>query len=130
MALSLPLNTGFGNFLDTTPCVWQIATHYMWGLPLEIALFLLSLSGIAAGVAGAFLRTWSIHSRLYSLEDRTSVVEGIQQREVKIRAAEAKFRRPTAMEESIEAHLTQKAPPKKEPWWKKYQTNVAHKPTG
>lgn len=57
---------------------------------MDYALILLVVASIAVGVVAAVVRTWSLHARVYSLEDRVSVNEGITTREVKIRAAESR----------------------------------------
>lgn len=57
---------------------------------MDYALILLIVACIAVGAVAAVVRTWSLHARLYSLEDRVSVNEGITTREVKIRAADSR----------------------------------------
>jgi len=85
---------------------------------LEFATFLLLASACAVGVAAAVARTWSLHSRLYSLEDRVSVLEGVTQREVKIRAAETRLRKPSKDEELLVAKLAAtEAVTTKKNWW-------------
>lgn len=85
---------------------------------MEYALYLVIASVVAGGVGGALLRTWSIHSRLYSLETRTAVLEGITTREVKIRAATDRWKKPSKDEEALVAALAAPPPPeRKVPWW-------------
>ena len=85
---------------------------------MDLAFVLLIVAAVAAGVAGAVARTWSIHSRLYSLEDRVAIVEGVTQREVKVRAATERWKRPTKDEERIEAALATLPPPQApKNWW-------------
>lgn len=57
---------------------------------MDYALILLIVACVAVGAVAAVVRTWSLHARLYSLEDRVSVNEGITTREVKIRAADSR----------------------------------------
>lgn len=91
---------------------------------MEYAYILVIVAAIAVGVVSAVVRTWAIHSRLYSLEDRVNVVEGVQSREVKIRAAETRWKKPSADEAAITAALATPPPqPAKTPWWK--HTNLA-----
>lgn len=54
------------------------------------ALLLLIACVIGGGVAGALLRTWDIHRRTYTLEVLMGEMQGIVQREVKIRAGTAR----------------------------------------
>lgn len=86
---------------------------------MEYAFVLLIVAAVAAGVVSAVAKTWALHSRTYSLEDRLSVLEGIQSREVKIRAAETRWKKPSPDEALITAALANPAPPKTKPvWWK------------
>jgi len=86
---------------------------------MEFASVLLVVGAVAVGVVSAVVKTWALHSRTYSLEDRLSVLEGIQSREVKIRAAETRWKKPSADEALIAAALANPAPSKpKSPWWK------------
>jgi hypothetical protein len=85
---------------------------------MEIAFILLLAAAVAVGVVSAVVRTWSLHARLYSLEDRVSVVEGVTQREVKIRAATSRAGRPTKDEDLLkELAVAQTAPAKKLNFW-------------
>jgi len=87
---------------------------------MEFAYILLIVGAVAVGVTSAVARTWSLHSRTYTLEDRVSVLEGIQSREVKIRAAETRWKKPSAEEAAITAALAAPPPVKsKLPWWQK-----------
>jgi ABC-type lipoprotein release transport system permease subunit len=56
------------------------------------AFILLIVACIAVGVTSAVVRTWALHSRTYSLEDRIAVLEGTLTREVKTRAATERWR--------------------------------------
>jgi len=85
---------------------------------MEIAYFLLISAMVAAGVVGAVARTWTIHSRLYSLEDRVGLIEGIVQREVKVRAAQERWKRPAKDEERLVEALSALPPPTPpRNWW-------------
>ncbi len=95
---------------------------------MELATFLLLVAAVAVGVVSAVARTWSLHARLYSLEDRVSVLEGVTQREVKIRAAETRLRRPSKDEELIAAKLSEAQPiERKKAWW---ETGLPREYTG
>jgi hypothetical protein len=89
---------------------------------MDYALYVVVAACLAAGIMGAVLRGWSIHSRLYSLEDRVGVVEGTLTREVKIRAAQSRPPRGQA-DESLFKELSGKpvqvAPPRVLNWWEK-----------
>lgn len=103
-------------YFDTFRLTW-VATTY--SVPcMDYALLLVFVSAIAVGVVSAVVRTWSFHRRLYSLEDRLSTVEGITQREVKIRAANARPRTSTAAEDAIAMALANPKPAGVTvPWW-------------
>lgn len=86
---------------------------------MEFVYILLLVGCVAVGVVSAIARTWALHSRTYSLEDRMNVMEGVQNREVKIRAAETRWKKPSADEAAITAALAAPAPAKpKAQWWK------------
>lgn len=85
------------------------------------AFLLLIACVLGGGVAGALLRTWDIHRRLYSLEVQLAEVQGIVQREVKIRAGQTKTSVPRVDKEALELL---KAAPNLQPaqgagfnWW-------------
>lgn len=85
---------------------------------MDYALLVVFTAAIAVGVVSAVTRTWSLHRRVYSLEDRLSTVEGITQREVKIRAATVRHSRPSAAEESVLLAMQNPPQPKSNaPWW-------------
>lgn len=85
---------------------------------MEYGLLLLVACGVGGGVLGALLRTWAILSQLHALEDRLSIVEGIQTREVKTRAAVERWKKPSADELAV-VNALQQAPPQKSavPFW-------------
>lgn len=86
---------------------------------MEYAVLLTIVGAVAVGVVAAVARTWSLHSRLYSLEDRLAVLESVQQREVKIRASAERWNKPKAEDLAIAAALqAQPAPAQKLPWYK------------
>lgn len=85
---------------------------------MEIAVYLIIAACVGAAVAGALARTWSLHSRLYSLEDRCGVLEGTVNREVKIRAAQDRWSKPTKNDTLFAQMPTDVAPQRKGPWWK------------
>lgn len=84
---------------------------------MEYAVLLLIVSAIAVGVVSALIKTWSLHARTYSLEDRISVIEGTVTREVKIRAAADRWKKPDK-DEALAASLLASGP-KTRPmnWW-------------
>lgn len=85
---------------------------------METALFVAIALCIAAGVTGALIRSWSILSRLYSLEDRVAVLEGTVTREVKVRAASERWKKPSKDEAAIVAALEAPPVPKvQKEWW-------------
>lgn len=87
------------------------------------AILLLLAAAAGAGFLGAFLRSWSFHSRLYALENALAVVEGTLQREVKARAAGERWKKKDLLDETIEAAvIDQGLAEKRKPqfWWQKY----------
>lgn len=88
-------------------------------LSSESAVILLVLSAIAVGVVSAVVTTWSLRARLYSLEDRLNVVEGVTQREVKIRAAQSRPAKLSADEVALNQLAALQAKPAtfQGPWW-------------
>jgi hypothetical protein len=84
---------------------------------IEAATILLIVSCIAVGVTAAVVTTWSLRARIYSLEDRVNIVEGVTTREVKIRAAAERFRKPTKDEELVAAALANPQPVQPVPYW-------------
>jgi hypothetical protein len=94
-------------------------TGFNW---LEPAVLLLIVASVAAGVVGAIVTTWSLRATIYSLEDRISVVEGITQREVKIRAGQARQMK-TPKDEELLKDL-RAAPVSRQPnWWERVSGN-------
>lgn len=85
---------------------------------MELAAYLVVALCVGAAVAGAVARTWSLHSRLYSLEDRVGVIEGTVQREVKIRAAQERWSKPPKNDTLFAQAPVDISPVKKGPWWK------------
>lgn len=85
---------------------------------METALILTLVAAVAVGVVSAVIRTWTLHARLYSLEDRVAVQEGITTREVKIRAAMSRPQRGAKDEELLGSLLAKPAVPiHKKNWW-------------
>lgn len=84
----------------------------------ELGILLATAVGLGAGTIGGVIRGWSLLSRLYSLEDRLTVVEGTLLREVKTRAANSRFQRPDkevmAVDEKV---LALQAPKPAAPFW-------------
>lgn len=88
---------------------------------MDYAFLLVFTSAIALGVVSAVVRTWSLHRRVYSLEDRLGVLEGVQQREVKIRAAQARAPKGQADEDLFKAMQHTPTQGRKLNWWEKSQ---------
>ena len=87
---------------------------------MEYGLLVVISAVIAGGVVGAMLRMWSVASRLYSLENRVNLVEGITTREVKIRASAERWKKPTADEAELASRLLHPQEPKatsSHAWW-------------
>lgn len=84
---------------------------------IETATILLIVACICVGVTSSVVATWALRSRLYSVEDRLNVMEGVTQREVKIRAATSRMVRPNKDEELIEAALKAGPAAKQPNWW-------------
>jgi hypothetical protein len=87
---------------------------------MDYATILLLVAAVAVGVVSAVVRTWAIHARLYSLEDRLSVVEGVTTREVKIRAAQSRPPRYDRDEAALKelSNLRPESAKYTGPWWK------------
>jgi outer membrane biogenesis lipoprotein LolB len=86
---------------------------------METATILLLVGCVAVGVVSAVLRTWSLHSRTYSLEDRIAIVEGTLQREVKTRAAQERWKKPDKTEALAVELLGKPIPTKQLNWWER-----------
>jgi hypothetical protein len=87
---------------------------------MDYAFILLIVAAIATGVVAAVVNTWSLRARTYSVEERLGLVEGTLVREVKTRAAQERWKKPTADEAAIEAALTTpqpSQPQKPKNWW-------------
>lgn len=87
---------------------------------MDLALVVLIAAALGGGVIGALVRAWSIHSRLYALEDRLLVVEGVSQREVKIRAATERWKKSDKDDALLTTLQTaaQLQPKLQLPWWR------------
>lgn len=97
-----------------------MAIDFLLSYWMELVVLLAVSIGIAGGVCGALLRTWSLHSRVYSLEDRVAVIEGNLTREVKTRAAmeRHKSKGPDIEELKLLGQAAQgAAPAKRYNWW-------------
>lgn len=84
---------------------------------MDYAIILLILSCVAVGVAGAVARTWGLHRRLYALEDRCTLLEGIQQREVKVRAAATRWQKTDQSEAMLKELVAAQPASRKLNWW-------------
>lgn len=87
---------------------------------MEYGLLLVVASVIAGGVSGALIRTWSLHSRLFSLETRVGIAEGVLTRETKTRAATERWKKTDKAEQEILelANQVKNSSPQRQPnWW-------------
>lgn len=86
---------------------------------MDYAILVMISVAIGAGVFGAIARGWSLSSRLYSLDDRMSLVETNLLREVRARAAGARWTKRDEQEDLIQQALLDQ--PKQQPlmWWQK-----------
>lgn len=82
---------------------------------MDFAFILVLVGSVALAVTAVVVRTWSLHQRIYSLEDRVGVIEGVQTREVKIRAAQSRTPKIQA-DEALLAQL-QSQPIRRKNWW-------------
>lgn len=89
----------------------------MLGSWSDFALLLVVVSCIAVGVTSAVVRTWSLHRRTYSLEDRVAVLEGTLTREVKTRAAQERWKKPDKDLELLNQVNT--TPNRRLNWWER-----------
>lgn len=83
---------------------------------MEYAILLTILGAMAVGVTSAVVTTWRLRVTLLELSDRVNVLEGITNREVKVRAAAARWAKPDKDVELLQA-MTQQAPVHKKNWW-------------
>ena len=84
---------------------------------MEIATILLLVACVAAGVAGAVGSTWNLRTKTYSLEHRLTLVEGILQREVKVRAATERWKPSNRSDELLKVTQDLVAQTKPKMWW-------------
>lgn len=85
---------------------------------LDFAIILLFLACIAVGVVSAVVKTWSLRADLLDVQDRLNVLEGVTQREVKIRAANSRkglVDQDSALLQSLQKPPEQ--PQKRLNWW-------------
>lgn len=91
---------------------------------MDLALLVIFVGGIVAGVCSFLAATWHFHQRLYSLEDTVALLEGIVNREVKARAGMTRSMKKDPIEAELEQALAgnpQPAPPDpKIPFWQRY----------
>lgn len=87
---------------------------------MDYGIILLFVSAVATGVVSAVVKTWAFHTRLYSLEDTVNVMHGNLQREVKIRASQERWKKPSLEEALVtEALATPPARKSKLPWFQR-----------
>jgi hypothetical protein len=93
------------------------------------AITLLIVACIGAGVTSAVVATWRLRVDLYSLQDAVTVLQGIQTREVKVRAGQERWKKPAKDEELARELLGMNAGNQRpKNWW---ETNIPREaPTG
>lgn len=91
---------------------------------MDLALLVIFVGGIVAGVCSFLAATWHFHQRLYSLEDTVALLEGIVNREVKARAGMTRFVKKDPIEAQLEEALAEQpaaAPTAvKIPFWQRF----------
>jgi len=83
---------------------------------MDVAVLLLIVACVAVGVVAAIVTTWRLRARLYEVEDRLEVLGGIQQREVKSRAATERWKK-ADKDEALLSGLSPAQPVKRYNWW-------------
>ena len=83
----------------------------------SFSVILLIVACVAVGSVAGVIRTWSLHSRLYSLEDRLAIVEGNLTREVKARAGQERWKKPDKDLELLSKMQAPPEPTKRMNWW-------------
>lgn len=83
---------------------------------MEYALLLTILGAVAVGTTSAVVTTWRLRVTLLELSDRVNVLEGITNREVKVRAAAERWKKPDKDLELLQA-MAQQVPGTKKNWW-------------
>lgn len=68
---------------------------------MDYALLVVVAAVLGGGVSGALIRTWSLHSRLFSLETRVGIAEGVLTRETKTRAATERWKKTDKAEQEL-----------------------------
>jgi hypothetical protein len=85
---------------------------------MEYAVLLLILACVCVGVVSAVVTTWRLKSTLLEVLDRLALVEGICTREVKVRAAQERWKRPDKDAALLDALKTNSSTPtRKANWW-------------
>lgn len=91
---------------------------------MDLALVVIFVGGIVAGVCSFLAATWHFHHRLYSLEDTVALLEGIVNREVKARAGMTRKVMKDPLEEQLEQVLAEtpaaNPPAVKVPFWQRF----------
>jgi len=87
---------------------------------MDTVLLVVGVLGFLVALLTTLALNWKLHTSLYSLDDRTSLLEGIVQREVKTRAANERWQKVRAGDAAIEQALSAPVavPPKKIPWYR------------
>lgn len=90
---------------------------------VELSIFgviLLVTCCMAAGIVGGVVHTWKLRAVSYSLDTRLAIVEGLLQREVKARAGQERWKKPSRDEEALALAATlaaHNAPQAPKNWW-------------
>lgn len=84
-----------------------------------LAVILLIVSAVAVGVVSAVVATWRLRVSLYELTDAVNVLQGVQTREVKVRAAQESVKRRATKDDAVLADLANggAVPARKPNWW-------------
>lgn len=84
------------------------------------ALTLLVVGCICAGVTGAVVSTWRLRVDVHELKDAVAVVQAIQNREVKVRAGQERWKRPEKDAALVNELLAKNNPaPRQLNWWER-----------
>lgn len=87
-------------------------------LGMELGLAVLIAGIISAGVLGAIIRSWSWHTKLYSLERRVKLMEDHKLSDMQREKSEKRWKQRDLLSEIQEQkQLAPVGPPSSKPWW-------------
>lgn len=92
-----------------------------------VAVVLLIVCCVAGGVTSAVVSTWRLRVTLYELQDAVNVLQGVQTREVKVRAAQESVKRRATKDDAVLADLQISGAPaaRQLNWWEKTTGGVS-----